>query len=86
MQKVFICVPLLKAEPKPAVLKEPPRIDPLVLPLSSPLPPNSPIPTSKPEVLGPAPLTHNVLMHRFRLTHPEPVEALTELLLVPPTP
>ncbi len=42
MQNVFVCVRLPKPEKKPAVLQTPPRIEPLVLPLSSPAPPPSP--------------------------------------------
>ena len=82
MQKVFLCVRLPKPEKKPAALQAPPRIEPLVIPvIESPPPP--PPPLSRPIVPKPAPLTHNVLMQRFRMTHPAQATELKELLIVP---
>jgi hypothetical protein len=82
MQKVFICVRLPKPEKKAPVIQAPPRIEPLVIPLSSP-PPPLPVPTPKPIAPKPDTLSHNVLMYRFRMTHPAHTNALNELLLVP---
>ena len=81
MQKVFICVRLPKPEKKPAVVQSPPRIEPLVIPVSAPPPPLSHT-SPRPIAPKPAPLTHNVLMHQFRMTHPSHTTALKELLLM----
>jgi hypothetical protein len=85
MQKIFFCVRLQKAENKTPALKAPRRNEPLVLPLSSP-PPLPSTPHRKPAAPRPATLTHNVLMHQFRMTHPAPAASLKELLLVPAHP
>jgi hypothetical protein len=82
MQKVFICVRLPKTEKKAPELLTPPRIESVTIPLSSPPPPSPAAPPPKPKAPQTAPLTHNMLMHRFRMTHPAQAGALKALLMV----